>query len=133
VHHPSGLRRNVPPSGVAETVIHLASIEKQAGLTSLTKHPLQRYFRQTTLAFRVTATDVGVHTSEPDLLNVLGRKPGAPQILPEKASSLVNGNRMTPYAEIWILGGVWHVDRVPHPADRADCVPDAYEIWLAVA
>jgi hypothetical protein len=72
------------------------------------------------------------HRCKPDLPNVLVWEGIADEILVKEATALVKRHSMPANLNAWILRGVGKDDWIMDPADRADGVPNANEVYTAL-
>jgi hypothetical protein len=131
----SGVRRagHLPENLAAAIVVH-----EQSRDLCFIEHPLQCELGQPAFGLRISATDIAVHTGEPDLFHVPGavrlrRVPGhPPEMAAEERAALVDGNRVAPDLNVGVVRHVWQLQRIFHPSDRAHGVPDAHEPRIAL-
>src|SRR6516225_3322401 len=119
---PGPLRnRRLFPDGLPSLLVHLQACVLRRG-----DDPFKGNAPESAVGCGIAAADIGMHTREPPLLEVLVALL-AHRVLPEEPASLIHGNRVPDHLDSWVVRSETIFGRVPDPPHRRDRIPDAQE------
>src|ERR1039458_1107189 len=124
--------RRLPSKNVSLSIL----IYSKSSTFRLTNHPSQSDLGELALWLGISSSNVGMHASEPNILDVLlWVVSRTEQILPEERPALINGHRVPNDPHAWVVRCLRprEVGNVIYPADRANGVPQSHEMRFALA